>query len=51
MFVKEKSDMLLETKNKKYFLKEDPHSWDKFIMHASHILKKNKKLDLYLIKI
>ena len=28
---------------KKDFLKEDPHSWDKFIIHASYIKKKKKK--------
>ena len=27
---------------KKDFLKEDPHSWDKFIIHASYIKKKKK---------
>ena len=27
---------------KKDFLKEDPHSWDKFIIHASYIKKKDK---------
>ena len=46
-FVKEKSDLFLGTKKKKKdFLKEDPHSWDKFIMHASHIKKKKKKFNL-----
>ena len=27
---------------KKDFLKEDPHSWDKFIIHASYIKKKTR---------
>ena len=38
-FVKEKSNLLLET-NKKRLSKEDPHSWEKFIMHVSHTKKK-----------
>ena len=33
----------LEINKKGIFLREDPHSWGKFIMHASHI-KKRKRL-------
>ena len=32
----------LEINKKGIFLREDPHSWGKFIMHASHIKKRNR---------
>ena len=31
---------------KKDYLKEDPHSWDKFIIHASYIKKKRQDFNL-----
>ena len=42
---KKKSNLFLKN-NKKRLLKEDSYSWDKLIMHASHIKKKYFNLTL-----
>ena len=40
----EKLDLFFYVKEKKNdILTKDPHSWDKFIIHASHKIKKKKK--------
>ena len=42
VYIKKKKGSILGYKIKRPFLKEDSHSWDKFILNASHIKKKKR---------